>query len=152
LTRRAGNGKAASPQLVTRCGRSELVEIDRCGGVDRRTLVAECARGGGTIDGSDSGKMDHIEVGTGHELNVERLPSSSRVWVPPDRASCTLLKDLTGARTCRIDVRQSSQCDGQDDSQASAARKHCMTEDDVVAALAKRRKKSGKKARRERGM
>jgi len=113
FTRRVGDSKAASPSPGSRgrgCG--ELVEINRCGGRDSRTRVGECTRGGGTVDGSNSGQVNHIEVVTGHELDIELLPCSSLVWAPPNGARATLLEDISGTWFCRRDVCQGSQGEG----------------------------------------
>jgi len=82
LTPDGGNSKAASPLLVSRSRRTELIEINRSRGCDRRTREAECTRGGGTINCSNSSQVNHIVVVTSHEFDVERLPGSSRVCVP----------------------------------------------------------------------
>jgi len=82
LTRDGGNSKTASPLLVSRSRRTELIEINRCRGCDRRTREAECTRGDGTINCSNSSQVNHIVVVTSHEFDVERLPGSSRVCVP----------------------------------------------------------------------
>jgi len=124
LTPDGGNSKAASPLLVSRSRRTELIEINRCRGCDRRTREAECTRGGGTINCTNSSQVNHIDVVTSHELDVERLPGSSRVRGPCDRTSGSRLEDLSRAWVGRRDVRQSDQCDGQEKSRESAARKH----------------------------
>lgn len=62
-----------------------------------------------------TGQVNHIEVVTSHELNVERFPCSSRVWIPSNRARATLLEDISGAWCCWRDLRQSDQGEGQNE-------------------------------------
>jgi len=102
----------------------ELVEINGCVDGDRRTLVAECTGGGGTIDRADSSEGHHLDVVTGHELDVHRLPQSTRVWGPPDLTSASLIIDMSRIRDRRDGVSEDNQCQGQNESRESATRKH----------------------------
>ena len=71
-----------------------------------------------------TGQVNHIEVVTGHELDIELLPCSSLVWAPPNRARATLLEDISGTWFCGRDVRQSNQGEGQKKGRESATRQH----------------------------
>ena len=109
----------------------------------RRTRVAECTGGSGTIDrgnswvnkrgqlslgqknaGGRTGEVHHIKVVTGHELNVHRLPQSSRVWRPPDSTSASLVIDMPRVRRCGVRISEDNQCQGQNEGRESATRKH----------------------------
>jgi hypothetical protein len=102
----------------------ELVEVNGCVDGDRRTWVAECTGGGGTIDRGDSSEGHHLDVVTGHELNLHRLPLSSRVWGPPDLTSASLIIDMSRIRNSGDGISQDNQCQGQNESRESATRKH----------------------------
>src|SRR5260370_21872295 len=67
----------------------------------------------------------HFEVVTGHELDVHRLPLSSRVRGPSNLTSASLIEDLSRIRNCRIGISQDNQCQGQNEGRESArTRKH----------------------------
>ena len=104
----------------------------------RRTRVAKCTRGRSTIDRSDSwwkrkgqGSINndhlkknagrtsegyHLEVVTGHELDVHHLPQSRRVWSPCDLASASCIEDLSRTRSRRRRIGQGNQRQGQNES------------------------------------
>src|SRR6266566_318026 len=66
----------------------------------------------------------HIDVATGHKLDVHRFPLSSRVWGPPDLTSASLVIDMSRIRNRRVDISEDSLCQGQNESRESATRKH----------------------------
>ena len=74
--------------------------------------------------GGRTSEGHHLDVVTGHELDVHRLPQSSRVWGPPDLTSASLIVDMSGIRNRRGGISQDSQCQGQNESRESATRKH----------------------------
>ncbi len=53
-----------------------------------------------------------MEVVTGHELDVHRLPLSSRVWGPSYLASASLIEDFSRIRNRRHGISQDNQCQG----------------------------------------
>jgi hypothetical protein len=74
--------------------------------------------------GGRTSEGHHLDVVTGHELDVHRLPQSTRVWGPPDLTSASLIIDMSRIRSRRDGVSKDNQCQGQNESRESATRKH----------------------------
>lgn len=74
----------------------------------------------------ETSEVYHLEVVTGHELDVHRLPLSSRVCVPPNLAGAPLIIDMSRIRNCGVNYSQDDRCQGQNDSSEieNATRKH----------------------------
>jgi hypothetical protein len=124
----------------------EGVKVSTCSDTYRRTRVAECTGGGGTIDRGDSwwiregqgliitwtkkiargrtSEGHHQDVATGHELDVHRLPLSSRVCGPPYLTSASLIIDMSRIRKRNDGISEDNRCQGQNESRESATRKH----------------------------
>jgi len=111
---------------------------------DRRTRVAECTRGGGTIDRGDGGEGYHRDVVAGHELDVHRLPQPSRVWGPPDLTSASLIIDMTRIRKCGDGIGKDDQCQGQNKNRESGTRKHWEKKKRLLRGREKVRKQTSR--------